>query len=74
MHAFRDDMMGSCIRGGLLYFVVSLSRVRNSKHFIMLLARAKLRFLRKQPDDFFFSGEPWVKPLQNGDRLQLRHL
>ena len=24
----------------------------------MLLARAKLRFLREQPDDFFFCGEP----------------
>ena len=35
-----------------------LSRMRTSKHFIMLLARAKLRFLREQPDDFFSVGKP----------------
>ena len=25
---------------------------------VKLLARAKLRFLREQPDDFFFCGDP----------------
>ena len=29
---------------------------------VKLLARAKLIFLREQPDDFFFCGEPW--PMQ----------
>ena len=26
---------------------------------VKLLARAKFRFLREQPDDFFFCGELW---------------
>ena len=29
---------------------------------VKLLARAKLIFLREQPDDFFFCGEPWTIP------------
>ena len=36
--------------------------MRNSKHFIMLLARAKLRFSREQPDDFFSVGNPVHNP------------
>ena len=31
----------------------------------MLLARAKLKFLREQPDDFFFCGEPCCSYLFN---------
>ena len=61
MHAFRDGMMGPCIRRGQLYFVVSLiflSRARKSKHFIMLLAGDKLRISRERPDNFFSVGNP----------------
>ena len=37
MHAFRDGMMGPCIRGGLLYFVVLIKK----KIFDFFIARAQ---------------------------------
>ena len=41
-----------------LYLRTYTNLLNRRKYFIMLLARAKLKFLREEPDDFFSVGNP----------------
>ena len=61
MHAFRDGMMGPCIRRGVLYFVVPWlikDFFYRARAKVNTIARAKVRFSRERLDDFFFVGNP----------------
>ena len=54
---WRDGSMhkkGITVLCCILIFFFFLSRARKGKHFIMLLSRGKLRFLRERPDDFLW--------------------
>ena len=60
MNAFRDGMMGTCIRGGLLYFVVLIKKIfdffiaRTQELTLYYAACAKLRFFERTAGGFFF--------------------